>query len=132
MLSFLDSRLPRAGLDRIHVLAIRRPASRERRTFLPLPHFDHERYFGIGVFYSVQIADRGLLQTARSAQKTLLEQCLRCGGRPYLCGAHDLDESDIEAIYGDEFREIQKLCRQLDPSALFNQPQKSPLRPERR
>ncbi len=122
MLQFLDSRLPRTGLDRIQVLAIRSPSLPPCRAFLPLPHFESDRYFGIGVFYSVSGADAELLKMARSAQRSLLRECLRLGGRPYLCGAHNLDERDLEAIYGEEFRVLRELCRQQDPKGKFNQP----------
>ena len=121
ILRFLDSRLPRTGLNRIQVLAIRNLPSRSSRAFLPLTHFESDRYFGIGVFYSVNAADTNLLKIARNAQRSLLHECLRLGGRPYLCGAHDLDEQDLEAIYQEDFFLLRELCRQQDPEQRFNQ-----------
>ena len=122
MLRFLDKALPRAGLDRVQILAVKRPPLPGRRAFVPLPRFDSGRYFGIGVFYSVPSADAETVERARAAQSALLELCLRNGGRPYLCGAHDIDEDGIESIYGDEFREVQRIRGPLDPDGLFNPP----------
>jgi FAD/FMN-containing dehydrogenase len=122
MLEFLDSELPRAGLDRIQILAIRTPPLPVHRTFLSLPRLAADRYFGIGVFYSVRADDLGTLRSARYAQRKLLDRCICSGGRPYLSGCHDLTETDLESIYGDEYRELQNLKRQLDPNSLFNSP----------
>jgi hypothetical protein len=69
----------------------------------------------------VNAADTNLLKIARNAQRSLLHECLRLGGRPYLCGAHDLDEQDLEAIYQEDFFLLRELCRQQDPEQRFNQ-----------
>jgi FAD/FMN-containing dehydrogenase len=85
-----------------------------------LARFESNRYFGIGVFYSVPCKDRATLDAARSAQRRLLDLCVRHAGRPYLCGAHDISDSDMESIFGDEYRQLREVCRQLDPDGLFN------------
>jgi FAD/FMN-containing dehydrogenase len=122
MLKFLDAHTEWAGLDRIHILAIRSPAGETTRAFRPLREFRGSRYFGIGVFYTVPRGNRRLLDVAQAAQRALLEECLRVGGRPYLCGAHDLDESGLAAIYGEEFRTFEVMRQALDPAGLFNRP----------
>jgi FAD/FMN-containing dehydrogenase len=122
MLEYLDTYLQREGLDRIHILAIRTPRSPNSRAFRPLKKFSGNRYFGIGVFYAVPRGDERLLRDARKAQRDLLERCLHLGGRPYLCGAHDLDENGIESIYGEEYEEVEQMRDRLDPDGLFNRP----------
>ena len=114
------SRGPAGGLDRIHILCIREPAVDGRRAFRPLPRGDGARFFGVGVFFDVAQSDRGALAAARSAQAALLDACVGLGGRPYLCGAHELDERRIAAMYGHEDAATEALRAQLDPDRLFN------------
>lgn len=122
MLEYLDAHVQREGLDRIHLLAIRAPQSTASRVFQPLKTYSGNRYFGIGVFYAVPRDNERLLRDVRTAQRNLLERCLHLGGRPYLCGAHDLDENEIASIYGEEYEEIERMRAQLDPDRLFNRP----------
>jgi FAD/FMN-containing dehydrogenase len=108
------------GLDRIHLLCIQPPAVEGRRAFRPLPAAANSRYYGVGVFFSAPAEERHVVQAARAAQRTLLEHCVRLGGRPYLCGAHSLDDRTIGAIFGEEYDELEALRDQLDPDHLFN------------
>lgn len=115
---YLEFPFDRRGLDRVHVLAI--APGRKARAYAPLPSFAEERHFGVGVFYAVPAHDAGAIRAARAAQRALLEECLRLGGRPYLCGAHDLSDEDLGAIYGDEHRDLERMRDRLDPDGLFN------------
>lgn len=116
--AFLDTEVDRRGLDRMHVLAI--APGRPLRAYTPLATFAEERYFGVGAFYAARANDAQAIGAARVAQRTLLDACLRLGGRPYLCGAHDLSDRDLDAIYGDEHRALERLRTTLDPDGLFN------------
>jgi hypothetical protein len=50
----------------------------------------------------------------------LLDGCIALGGRPYLCGAHALDEPRRRAIYGDGYLRLRALRAELDPEGLLN------------
>ena len=124
----LDTELSRTGLDRIQVLPIRRPSSTPGQSLQPLRAFESDRYFGVGIFYSFDHADENGIAGARETQHMLLRECLRLDGRPYLCGAHHVDDRDLEEIFGDEFRRLLHQSRELDPKGLFNSPRAAPLR----
>lgn len=114
--TFLDLPFDRRGLDRVHVLAI--APGRQPRAYAPLADYTRERFFGVGVFYAVPREDAQAIASARAAQRALLAECLRLGGRPYLAGAHEID--DLAAIYGEEHLALERLRAQLDPDGLFN------------
>ncbi|MFT3776428.1 MAG: FAD-binding oxidoreductase [Minicystis sp.] len=108
------------GLDRVHILAIGPAPAAGLRAFPPTPSCATARYYGVGLFYSASEDDAQRIGAVRAAQRALLDECLRLGGRPYLCGAHALDEETIGAIYGDAHGELDRLRDRLDPDRLFN------------
>ncbi|MEA2326712.1 MAG: hypothetical protein QOE68_1671 [Thermoanaerobaculia bacterium] len=119
-LDFIDDGITKEGLDRIHILSIKRPEAAGRRAYPPLALFAGTHYYGVGVFYAMPEADVDAIRGARAAQRALLDECLRLGGRPYLCGAHDLTDDEIGAIYGEEHDALERLRDELDPGRLFN------------
>jgi FAD/FMN-containing dehydrogenase len=125
-LDFIGQGIASRGLDRIHILAIRRPEAPGRRAYAPLASFAGNHYYGVGVFYSLPEADPDGIRDARAAQRALLDECLRLQGRPYLCGAHDLSDPEIGAIYGEEHEALERLRDGLDPDRLFNRSLRRP------
>jgi FAD/FMN-containing dehydrogenase len=123
-----DQEIASRGLDRVHILAILRPEEDSARAYPPLAAFAGSHYYGVGVFYSLPETDPGAIRGARAAQRALLGECLRLEGRPYLCGAHDLADPEIGAIYGEDHHALERLRDRLDPDRLFNRLSRLPLR----
>jgi FAD/FMN-containing dehydrogenase len=109
-----------AGLERLHFLCIRPPQTPGQRALAALPAHSSRRFYGVGVFYSMSTTEQATLHAARAAQRALLTECLRLDGRPYLCGAHNLDEAVLRAIFGAEYATLETLRARLDPGQLFN------------
>jgi FAD/FMN-containing dehydrogenase len=69
-------------LSRVYLLCLAPPRHAMLSPFEPRPSLT-QRTFGIGVYYTVPVADVSAAAQAQSIQDALLAKCLEIGGRPY-------------------------------------------------
>ncbi|MGY3204786.1 FAD-binding protein [Streptomyces sp. TE5632] len=82
----------------LYFLVVRRPEPAIPFVFAPV--LDAPVQYGIGVFASAASSDSRAVSETRQVQRQLLEICAEVGGRPYLYGAHTLDEELLQTFYG--------------------------------
>jgi FAD/FMN-containing dehydrogenase/predicted double-glycine peptidase len=76
--------------------------------------------FLVGFYPTIPPGDSRGLTAVREILRRTLTKCLELGGRPYLYGSHELDETTWLAFYGDGYRRLKALRRELDPRGLLN------------
>ncbi len=86
-------------LSRIYLLCLASPPAGLRSPFDPRPA-GSVRSFGIGLYYTLPQGDEAAVDRARFIQDSLLDTCLRFGGRPYLAGYHRLGPEREAQLYG--------------------------------
>ena len=110
-------------LDRIYILACRRPETPTPFPFEICGTLPPPVKFGVGLYNTVpQLDQRGLNQVTR-AMKICLDKCLELGGRPYLYGWHELDDANMQKLYGPDYDRLLKMKRQFDPGNIIQSPQ---------
>jgi FAD/FMN-containing dehydrogenase len=76
--------------------------------------------FLVGFYPTIPPGDTQGLTAVREILRRTLTKCLELGGRPYLYGSHELDETTWLAFYGDGYRRLKSLRSELDPRGLLN------------
>ena len=111
-------------LDRIYILACRRPAPPTAFPFEVCGALPPPIRFGVGLYNTVPRADRRGLEQVTGAMKLCLDRCLELEGRPYLYGWHELDAAKLQQLYGPDFDRFLELKRQIDPDGIIQSPWK--------
>lgn len=110
MLAAVETLRHRSPLGRVltmlYLLAIRRPPDPTPFAFAPAGTSPVS--IGLGVYTSVD-RDADTIAAIRNVFRELLERCCDLGGRPYLYGTHDLDDSLAERLYGPDLDQLAKL-----------------------
>ncbi|MEU1756182.1 geranylgeranylglyceryl/heptaprenylglyceryl phosphate synthase [Micromonospora matsumotoense] len=121
---FLDAEiLPspgyREGAGRLLMLGVHRPEQRPGVPFTPAAGL-RGLAVGFGLYFSVPRGDAAGVARVQGLHRQVLAECLALGGRPYLAGWYDLDEADLQSMYGADLVAVRRLRRELDPHGLFN------------
>lgn len=74
--------------------------------------------YGIGVYAMVDRRNPRLLTQTRQILRLLLERCVALGGRPYLYGVHDLDDTLVRRCYGSDVDRLHELRAQRGLSSI--------------
>ncbi len=106
-------------LDRIYILACRRPENPTPFPFEVCGALPPPIKFGVGIYNTVPKAGRQALEQATGAMRICLDKCLELGGRPYLYGWHELDAARMQKLYGPDFDRFRELKRQYDPNNII-------------
>lgn len=112
-------------LDRIYILACRRPETSTRFPFEVCGTGPPAIKFGVGIYNTVPRTDRRALNRVTGAMKMCLDKCLELEGRPYLYGWHELDAGKMRRLYGPDYDRLLKLKREYDPNNIIQVPWKS-------
>ncbi|MEO7087033.1 MAG: FAD-binding protein [Gemmatimonadaceae bacterium] len=103
-----------------YVVGIRRPRNALDLPLAPANQTDGSTRVGIGVFSFVPRGDGTRLARARANAAECLQACVNLGGRPYLYGWHELDQSQTRCVYGESLNRLQQLRSEFDPAGLLN------------
>ncbi|MEU1548821.1 FAD-binding protein [Nocardia sp. NPDC005745] len=110
MLAAVEALLHREPLNRVHmmlyILILRRPLDATPFAFIPVRTAPVS--IGLGVYTSFD-KDPAVAAAIRAVFRGLLERCCDLGGRPYLYGANDLDDSLANRLYGAELVRLAQL-----------------------
>ena len=109
-------------LDRIYILACRRPETPTPFPFEICGALSPSIKFGVGIYNTVPQDDRRGLNQVTRAMKICLDKCLELEGRPYLYGWHDLDAAGMQELYGPDYDRFLELKRQHDPGNIIESP----------
>ncbi|MGY2122504.1 FAD-binding protein [Nocardia gipuzkoensis] len=110
MAAAVEALLHRPPLNRVrtelYILIVRRPP--DATSFAFTPTSTAPLSIGLGVYTWV---DRAPATTAaiRDEFRNLMDRCCELGGRPYLYGVHDLDDSLAERLYGTDLDRLARL-----------------------
>ena len=113
-------------LDRIYILACRRPEAPTPFPFEVCGALPSPIKFGVGIYNTVPQADRRALNQVTRAMKICLDKCLELEGRPYLYGWHELDAAKMQKLYGPDYDRFLELKRQYDPNNIIQSPWEFP------
>ena len=102
------------------MLALRRPERKTHFPFEPITPAMSGIALGFGVYFKVPRAEPEGLRRVQGLQRRALEQCLRCGGRPYLAGWYEFDAGLMRQLYGESYDTLLRLRAELDPGGRFN------------
>jgi FAD/FMN-containing dehydrogenase len=106
-------------LRTIYLLGVRTP---RRSTPIPLsPGGDPppDLAFGVGLYCMVPAHRPAELNAVRDQLRRCLERCIELGGRPYMYGWHELDDSLLQRAFGPSLHCLRALRREHDPHGLF-------------
>ncbi|MFI2283019.1 FAD-binding protein [Nocardia beijingensis] len=109
MLAAVAAQRRQAPLNRLtmsYILILRRPPDAPRFAFTPVG--DAPVSIGLGLYTSVH-RDPAVTATTRRVFRDLLELCCDLGGRPYLYGVNDLDDSLAERLYGTDLNRLAQI-----------------------
>ena len=109
-------------LDRIYILACRRPENPTPFPFEVCGALPPPIKFGVGLYNTVPQADRRALDQVTEAMRICLDKCLELEGRPYLYGWHELDAARMQKLYGPDYDRFWELKRQYDPNNIIQSP----------
>ncbi len=104
------------SLKAIYILMIRRPSPHHHFAFLPAPPGD--LLFSVGLYTMVSRWNPILLAKTLPTLQTALQKCYALGGRPYLYGFNEMDESSKQKFYGADYSTLQEIRRQHGLSGL--------------
>ena len=113
-------------LDRIYILACRRPETPTPFPFEVCGTLPPPIKFGVGLYNTVPRDDRPALNQVTRAMEVCLDKCLELQGRPYLYGWHELDAARMQKLYGPDYDRFLELKRQHDPSNIIESPWQAP------
>ncbi|MEV4128489.1 FAD-binding protein [Nocardia sp. NPDC049707] len=103
----LRDRAPLNGaLEMLYILIVRRSLDATSFAFAPVGSAPVS--IGLGVYTSVH-RDPAASTAIRQVFRDLLERCCELGGRPYLYGVNDLDDSLAERLYGSDLNQLARL-----------------------
>jgi FAD/FMN-containing dehydrogenase len=102
------------------ILAVRAPQSGRYFPLEAVPAGRPPLAFLVGCYPVIPLDDRDGLAVVQAIFGRALRYAIELGGRPYLYGSHELDEGMWLSLYGEAYRRLQTLRRQLDPPQLFN------------
>ena len=109
-------------LDRIYILACRRPETPTPFPFEICGALPPPVKFGVGLYNTVPQGDQRGLDRVTRAMKLCLDKCLELQGKPYLYGWHELDAAGMQRLYGPDFDRFLELKRQYDPNSIIETP----------
>ena len=109
-------------LDRIYVLACRRPETPTPFPFEVCGTLPPPIKFGVGLYNTVPRDDRRALHQVTRAMEICLDKCLELQGRPYLYGWHELDAVKMQKLYGPDYDRFLELKREHDPNNIIESP----------
>jgi FAD/FMN-containing dehydrogenase len=102
------------------ILAVRAPESGRYFPLEAVPTGHPPLAFLVGCYPVIPLDDPDGLAVVQAIFGRALRYAIELGGRPYLYGSHELDEGMWLSLYGEAYRRLQTLRRQLDPPQLFN------------
>jgi FAD/FMN-containing dehydrogenase len=102
------------------ILAVRRPPVDRLLPFEAASFGTTPLKFLVGFYPIIPIQDVAGLGRIRALLQETLALCIQLGGRPYLYGYHELDESTKHHLYGPHYAHLQSVRSQLDPHHLVN------------
>ncbi|MCY4461675.1 MAG: FAD-binding oxidoreductase [Albidovulum sp.] len=106
-------------LDRIYILACRRPETPTAFPFEVCGTRPPPVKFGVGLYNTVPRGNERALNQVTRAMEICLGKCLELEGRPYLYGWHELDAVKIKNLYGPDYDRFLELKRQQDPNNII-------------
>jgi len=106
----------RQTLKAVYILAIR--PGQSNTPFAFAPHIDAPMAFGIGLYTMPGLKDPVGIGRTKKVLRELLEKCVDLGGRPYLYGCHDLDDSLRRRLYGADCQRLGELKHIYDVQGL--------------
>ncbi|MEQ1790289.1 MAG: FAD-binding oxidoreductase [Rickettsiales bacterium] len=108
-------------LSCLYFVAQKRPAEAPVLPLHPL-QLKNKLYISIGGYFHIAPNDeKGLLHT-KNIINELTTECLAIGGKPYLYGTIDLNNSNIRTIYGNNYDELIKMKHTYDPKNTLSSP----------
>ena len=113
-------------LDRIYILACRRPEPPMPFPFEVCGALPPPIKFGVGLYNTVPQDDRRALDQVTKAMRICLDKCLELEGRPYLYGWHELDAAMLQQLYGPDYDRFRELKQQYDPNNIIQSPWPGP------
>ncbi len=109
-------------LDRIYILACRRPEAPTAFPFEVCGALPPPIKFGVGLYNTVPRGNERALNQVTRAMEICLDKCLELGGKPYLYGWHELDAVKIQKLYGPDYDRFLELKRQHDSNNIIQSP----------
>ena len=109
-------------LDRIYILACRRPKTPTAFPFEVCGALPPPIKFGVGLYNTVPRGNERALNQVTRAMEICLDKCLELEGRPYLYGWHELDAFKMQNLYGPDYDRFLELKRQHDPNNIIQSP----------
>ncbi|MFD0363450.1 FAD-binding protein [Nocardia sp. GCM10030253] len=94
------------GLSALYILIVRRPSDPTQFAFAPVGTAPVS--IGLGVYTWID-RDPAAIAATRQVFRDLLARCCELGGRPYLYGVNDIDDSLAERLYGTDLDQLAKL-----------------------